>query len=419
MAIGIDITAIERFRLMKDLDRFAKRVLSDREMHYWQSNGSRPETIAGFFAAKEAVGKALGQGNLLGFKNICIDHHESGQPFILLYHQAKDLAHKLGYGYFDVSISHDGAYAVAVAKGEKMNIIQERYVEELAQRLLRRDPSGHKGHYGRVGLIGGMSDMTGAIGMAAISAARTGSGVVHAIVPKKSQVLVAAQAQEIITHGIEDEGTGRFIEAGLEDILPVIQDLDALAIGTGMGRGPEVRAVVAGIIDHYKKPIVLDADALNVLAGNLDIISKKHQPLVITPHEMEMARLTGQDVKDVHNDRVKCAGDFAQEHKVIVLLKGRDSIITEDDLMYFINPTGNPGMATGGSGDILTGMICSFLGQGYDPLIATRLGAYIHGLAGDLAAEKIGQDGMIASDIIAQVPLVLKLLQEENKRRVY
>lgn len=418
MAIGIDITAIDRFRTMKDLDRFARRLLSQGELQYWQGHGRRPETLAGFFAAKEAVAKALGQGNVLGFKNICVDHHPSGQPFVILYHQAKDLAHQLGYDYFDVSISHDGAYAVAVAKGEKMNIIQERYVDELAQRLLRRDQSAHKGHYGRVGLIGGMSDMTGAIGMAAISAARTGSGVVHAIVPKKSQVLVAAQAQEIITHGIEDEATGQFLEAGLADILPVIQDLDALAIGTGMGRGPEVRALVAGIVENYKKPIVLDADALNVLSGHLDIISRKHQPIVITPHEMEMARLMGQDVKMVHDNRVKCAQDFAQTHRVIVLLKGHDSIITEDDMMYFINPTGNPGMATGGSGDILTGMICSFLGQGYSPLVATRLGAYIHGLAGDMAAEKIGQDGMIASDIIAQVPLVLKGLQEENKYRV-
>lgn len=418
MALGIDLCAIGRIRDMKNVDSFAQRILTDVEWAYWHQNGRRYETLAGFFAGKEAVGKALGAGNTLGFKNISIDHRKGGSPFVVLYSSAAAMARQQGYQSFDISIAHDGEYAIAVAKGVQMDIIKDKYVDELAQRLLKRDHKAHKGHYGKVGLIGGMCDMTGAIGMAAISAARTGSGVVHAIVPKKSQALVASQAREIITHGIEDGGSGAFIKAGIKDILAIIPDLDALAIGTGMGRAPEVIEVIEAIIEYYKKPIVLDADALNALVDHLDIITKKHQTIVITPHEMEMARLIGKDVKTVHNNRIQVAGDFAQKHRVIVLLKGPDSIITEDDMMYYFNPTGNPGMATGGSGDILTGIICSFLGQGYPPFIATRLGAYIHGLAGDLAAEKLGEDGMIASDIIANLPLVLKMLHEENRRRV-
>ena len=165
-------------------------------------------------------------------------------------------------------------------------------------------------------------------------------------------------------------------------------------------------------LDNFNKPIVIDADGLNYLSLNMSKLPSKHK-LVLTPHEMEMARLTKKSVKEIRKEREKIAFDFANKHKLVLVLKGHNTIVTNGKEIY-INNTGNSGMATGGSGDVLTGIITCLLGQNYDLFSAAKLGVYIHGIAGDFAKDKYGEDSLIASDIINNLPRAIKLIRESN-----
>lgn len=269
-----------------------------------------------------------------------------------------------------------------------------------------RDEHSHKGDYGRVLILGGSRGMAGAPALAGMACLRSGAGLVSLAVPACVQPTVAAYYPAYTTHALPDDGQLLTAEAA-PAISALLGEADAAAIGPGLGRGEAVTRLVAQTV-NCAKPLVIDADGLNALAALGEGRPQPNGPRVLTPHAGEFARLAGGPLFDPNDDaeRLDRGGALARAFggpRSVVLLKGPRTVVTDGD-RYAINPTGNPGMATGGSGDVLTGVITSLLAQGLGAFEAARLGSYVHGLAGDLAAAKLGQIGMTAVDLIDFLP---------------
>lgn len=279
-------------------------------------------------------------------------------------------------------------------------------------RIPRRDPDAHKGSFGSVLVAGGSRDMSGAVVLAGQSALRSGAGLVFIAVPASVQQSVAARTTCCLTRGLPETEEGALDAAGFAPLMESIRAADAAAIGPGMGRHPATAALARRVVREASVASVVDADGLNAVAEDPSVLKEAQAPRVLTPHPGEMARLCGlEGAKDVQANREAVAAGFAREHGCVVLLKGRGTIVT-DGRKRFVNATGNPGMATGGSGDVLTGIVAALLAQGFGPFEAAALGAHAHGLAGDLAAERVGQTSLIASDILDALPEAFKRLSE-------
>lgn len=401
MKPGIDIVTIDRIRKLAKHPQFMEKVFTEKEQLYIMNAPNAEERMAGFFAAKEAISKALGTGiGKLSFLDMEIDHTENGEPFVCF---TKDMDEEV-----DISISHERDVAVAIAMRKRQRNSFELN-RDLCMSLLTRDFRGYKTQYGKIAVIGGSLTMPGAVGLALHAAFRSGSGLVVAVVPKSIAPVVQMMVKEAIVYGIEDRGRGFFPAGSGNEIAKRLQGFDCVAIGPGMGRDSGMPLFLRDLVESLDVPLVLDADALYALAQDRDILRGKSQSCVITPHEQEMARLTGHPLQEIRLDREKIAREFAEMYSTYVVLKGKDTIVT-DGVVHFLNSTGNPGMATAGSGDVLTGMICAMIGYGYKHFLAVRLAVYLHGLAGDLAAGEKGEDGMMASDIVEAVPYALKMM---------
>jgi NAD(P)H-hydrate epimerase len=268
----------------------------------------------------------------------------------------------------------------------------------------------HKGDFGRILLIGGSQGMAGAMGLAGMAALRSGAGLVRLAVPAVIQSTVASYEPSYTTIALPHDTNGRIAATALEKLRDAIHDATVVAIGPGLGRSSELTELVAQLYREISQPLVIDADGLNALAELGEKFPLPNGPRVLTPHPGEFARLLKIE-KVAAEQREMLARDFARTQRVVVVLKGRSSIIT-DGKSLFHNTTGNPGMATGGTGDVLTGVIAALVGQGLSPLDAARLGTHVHGLAGDLAAEKLGQVGLIASDLIDFLPLAFQAIRK-------
>jgi NAD(P)H-hydrate epimerase len=277
----------------------------------------------------------------------------------------------------------------------------EDLTETPLPRLEARRPDSNKGDYGRALLIGGARGMSGAIALAGKAALRSGAGLVTLAVPQSVQDVVASIEPSYMTAGFPDED-GQFQSLASNRITESIgQNATAIGLGPGIGRCNHVIEFVARLYSELSAPAVVDADALFALAQKPEIISRVPGPRVLTPHPGEFERLTGN--KPEGKERIEAAASFARNSRVIVVLKGHYTVIT-DGHRFALNRTGNPGMATGGSGDVLTGVITALLCQHLEPFDAARLGVHVHGLAGDLAAEQLGQVSLIASDLIDYLP---------------
>ncbi len=264
-----------------------------------------------------------------------------------------------------------------------------------------RPADGHKGTFGRVLIIGGSRGMSGAPSLAGLGALRGGAGLVYVAVPHEILPIVASIEPSYLTIPLAThEETGSLSVAALPTLKQACDGKEAIAIGPGLGltRDTITITIVTTLYREIVQPMVVDADALNALAAQPEALKQSAGPRVFTPHPGEFARLLGIDIASVQGQREKLAAEFAKAHSVIVLLKGPRSIITDGERMA-INLTGNSGMATGGTGDVLTGLITALLGQGMLPFEAAQLGAHLHGLAGDLAAVELSQPGLIASDL--------------------
>ena len=267
---------------------------------------------------------------------------------------------------------------------------------------IRRRES-HKGDYGKVLLLCGSEGLTGAARLAAKAALRTGSGLVYLGVPEKIYPIIAAGAGSEIVFPLPCDSAGRLCMASLPVIEQRLDGMDAVLLGPGLGRSDELTQLVQELLGLCRVPLVLDADGINAVAGHIDSLRGCACPVILTPHDGEFARMGG-DLKA--GDRTCCAMQMARRTQAILLLKGSRTIIT-DGLNTYVNHTGNPGMATGGSGDVLAGMIVSLLGQHIMPLEAAAAAAYLHGAAGDLAAKTLGEYGMVPEDLLLQIPRLL------------
>lgn len=265
-----------------------------------------------------------------------------------------------------------------------------------------RKETAHKGDFGRVLLLCGSRGYTGAAWFAAMGALRCGSGLVYLGVPESIYAIEAVKLNEPIVFPLPEED-GKVSSAAIPGIRKLLPSMDAVLIGPGLGVSEGTTTVVRSVLKDYFGPVVVDADGINVLAQHMDVLRERQFPTILTPHPGEFSRIGG----NVCADRKTAAMAFAKENHCILVLKGHGTIITDGNQCY-INPTGNPGMAVGGSGDVLAGMIVSFLGQRLDPLQAAACGAYLHGAAGDLCAKEKGQYGMLPSDMVEVLPRLLK-----------
>ncbi|MDN5345460.1 MAG: ADP-dependent NAD(P)H-hydrate dehydratase / NAD(P)H-hydrate epimerase [Clostridia bacterium] len=264
-----------------------------------------------------------------------------------------------------------------------------------------REVSGHKGLYGHVLAVGGSPGLTGAITLAATAALRAGAGLVTAAVPRGLQGILEMKTTEVMTCPLPETPGGSLSRDALDPILERLAGgCNVLALGPGLSRDPATMELVKELLPRLQGPAVVDADALNALATDTSILTGDHAPLVLTPHPGEMARLLGTTAARVQEDRLEVARKYAREWQAVLLLKGARTIIAWPDGQAYINPTGNPGMATAGSGDVLTGIVAGLMAQGLEPGVAAALGAYWHGAAGDAAARQKGQYSLLAGDII-------------------
>ena len=298
-------------------------------------------------------------------------------------------------------------------------------------RFLKRQSEANKGDFGHVAVIAGSRNMAGAPSLVAHGAQRAGAGLVTVLTADSAQPILAAKLSEQMTLPLP-EVDGAIAEAAFEKIAQFAEKATVLCVGPGMGQHPQTVALIHRIITEIKKPLVLDADGLNALAQNPDIIEKREDnlrcTLILTPHPGEAGRLLGTSADEVQSNRLESLRELARKYRAIVVLKGRYTLTGDASGKVYINTSGNPGMATGGSGDTLTGILGGLLSQAlapdkksdnaketpptFSPLAVTALAVMLHGMAGDLAAEQRGQVGLIAGDIIEALPLAIRRLEE-------
>jgi ADP-dependent NAD(P)H-hydrate dehydratase / NAD(P)H-hydrate epimerase len=277
------------------------------------------------------------------------------------------------------------------------------------RRKFKRSPEAHKGDFGHVLVIAGSLGKTGAAGMTAQSALRVGAGLVTLAVPSTCLAIVAGQSLELMTEPLEATEAGsistKAFDYGKTEAL--LQGKDVLALGPGLGRHPETVEFVRRLVSQSSLPLVLDADGINALSESLDAVNGRQRIFVMTPHPGEFARLLGTSVESVQNNRVELCRQFAQKHHVHLVLKGHRTIYASPSGQLYVNSTGNPGMATGGSGDVLTGILAGLIGQSLAGAASLEeaiiLGVYLHGLAGDLAKQVLGEHSLMASDIMTNI----------------
>ncbi len=415
--IGIDILEIDKVNSLMSRDRFFERVFTQEEMVYLQEKKMSRQTIAGLYAAKEAVAKMFGLGIAkgLGFKDIEVLHDENMAPYLNLKKKIiRKLMDKRAIKDVCLSISHDGDKVVAVASANLYED-QENSPEidkEMAGLLPERNPFYNKYDYGKVLIIGGKQGMGGAITLAAKASLRSGVGITCVLVPDSISQSLSYKLTEVIIHSQKSDPKGEFSPVEKDKFLDFINGFDAVAIGPGMGQNLAAKRMLELIIENYEGPLVIDADGINVLSKEVEIADLKKN-IYITAHEMEFARISGYSVEEIRADRLKKAQEFVNVHDVNLLIKGPNSLII-NRRGHYINKTGNSGMATAGSGDSLTGILVGLLAR-KDSIDMLRLAAYIHGLAGDYCSQEMGEDSMLASDIINYLPRAFKDMRKEQE----
>jgi NAD(P)H-hydrate epimerase len=313
----------------------------------------------------------------------------------------------------DVVIADIGIPAEVIdgLEGPHIELLTREQIREL---LGPRSADSHKGDYGRVLIVAGSRGKTGAAHLAAMGALRSGAGLVTVATPGCCLSIVASLAPEFMTEPLAETTDGQVAGAAIERVLQFEQDV--IACGPGLGRGPGPAEFVRALLERSESPLVLDADALTVLAEEPGrLVGGEERDVIITPHPGEMARLIGSTVEEVQTNRLEVATDFATTRRVYVVLKGHRTIIATPEGRAFINPTGNAGMATGGTGDVLSGMIAAWLAQLLDAEAACRLAVFAHGAAGDLAEASEGEVAMTATDVLAHVGEALQELAGRRK----
>jgi NAD(P)H-hydrate epimerase len=312
-------------------------------------------------------------------------------------------------------VAQIGSPPAAVESAQKLQMIT---AADIAPLIGPRKTESNKGSYGHVLVVGGAVGKAGAAAMAAMAVLRAGAGLATVATAKSVLATVAGFHPEVMTEPLPETAAGTISgEAGAR-LDELAKDKSVLAVGPGISREPETAEFVRKLVEGCKTPMVLDADGLNAFEGHVERLNGKDRWLVVTPHPGEMARLAGCSVAEVQKDRLGVARKFAAEHNVMVVLKGHRTVVTGPDGEAWINPTGNPGMATGGTGDILTGMIAGVIAQNPEARFEATLAAvYLHGVAGDVMKEKVGEHSLVATDLLEGLPEAFRRARESGREK--
>jgi NAD(P)H-hydrate epimerase len=302
---------------------------------------------------------------------------------------------------------------VAVNVGCRQHLITPG---SLKKQFPDRSPTAHKGQTGHLLVLAGSPGKTGAAAMAATAAMRAGAGLVTLGIPKSLNPQLETMVTETMTVGLPETAGGALDEAAWETVVPLLKDKRCLAMGPGTGTHRSTGRLVGRLVRESRVPMVIDADGLNLIASDPAILANRQSPIVLTPHPGEMARLSGCSTADIQNDRIGHARSFARRHGVYLVLKGAATIVAQPDGIVFVNATGNPGMASGGMGDVLTGLIAGLITQGMEVGAAARAGVLLHGSAADRTAAQQAPVGYLASEVMDAIPQAMaeRLCGDDN-----
>ena len=391
--IGIDIISVSKIK--EKSDKFLRKIFTSNELSYAFKKENSYQTLAGIFALKEAVIKAYNL-DITYLKEAKIEVlHKKNRPYISINSKICEC---------DVSISHDDGKAIAVCMNNEIpNLTIENGMRNI---LPKRKKESHKGTYGKVAILGGSEGMSGSCFLSATACLRAGAGLVYLLVPSSISKILQIKSCEPIINTIDSYNL-KYNNYILDQIFGYLNDKDVLAIGPGMGTDPSLNKLIGNIINKFNGKIIIDADGLNAVAKDKSVLSKKN--IILTPHLKEFSRLTGLSISEINEERTKIAKEFAKKYEIILVLKSENTLVTDGDKLY-INKLGNPGMATAGSGDVLTGVISGLLPI-LNEFYAAKLGVYLHSLAGDLASSYLCEESLIASDIITYLPKAIRLLR--------
>jgi NAD(P)H-hydrate epimerase len=281
-------------------------------------------------------------------------------------------------------------------------------LSEIHRKWKPRKKTSNKGDFGRVFVLAGSKGLSGAAHMAGMGALKAGAGLVTVGVPGLIYLIVARREDELMVKPLPATSEGTLAYKSLKEILAFLKNQNVLALGPGLSQNPETQKLIRKLIAATKLPLVIDADALNALKGQPSLLRRCRGRAILTPHPGEFRRVFGYRISKKDSVRKKQAQAAAKRFGVIIVLKGYHTVIADPNGQVAVNPTGNPGMATGGIGDVLTGVIAALIGQKFSLWDSARFGVFLHGLAGDLAAKKIGQVGLLATDLLNYLPQAIK-----------
>jgi len=403
MVVGVDVTVVDRIAAaLRRNPRFAQRIYTDSEQRY---AAAKPERWASRWAAKEAVKKLYGSmgERMPAYKDIEVVRRRGGAPQVHVRGEPTDIA---------LSLTHDGGLAIAVAVNRVGGRRHALPVAPEGLVLAARPDDGNKGTFGRVVVIAGSKHFTGAPKLASMGAARGGAGLVEVCIPESIHAIVAAACLEVMPTPLPDAGTGVLHPDALPTIRERLKGADALVIGPGLGRAPETVSAVLDLLVGLPCPAVVDADALNIVAESGFDLQRCAQSVVITPHPAEMSRLVGKDTKAVQADRLGTAERYATTHEVVVTLKGAETVIAAPGQPSHVDRHHIVALATGGTGDVLAGLIGSLLAQGLTARDAAIAGVTVHAQAGLMVQARRGRAGALASDVVDTLPAAQELLRQ-------
>jgi len=403
--IGVDAVSVDRLALAvkRSGNGFLNKVYTPAEIAYCAGNSER---LAGRWAAKEAVIKCFdGTGICFPRRRIEVLPGSSGAPRVRLL--GSDRGARV-----EVSITHHSALAVATAHLEMPDVTDDLLPAPDAVILPDRPRDAHKGTFGTVVVLAGSLGFTGAAYLASTAAARTGAGLVRLLVADTIYPILAAKCTEVMATPVQEVAPGAVGHAAYDSVLRQLAAAEAGVVGPGLGRDRSTWRLILDLVHHVKCPLVLDADALNALADAPRSKSKLGKNRVLTPHPGEMARLTGKTIEAIGADRMGAARKAAKEWGAVVVLKGARTVVAHPDGRSSEDPHEVPALATGGTGDVLSGIIGALIAQGSDPYAAAVSGVYIHAAAGRRISQRLGESGLLAGDLLLEIPIVMNVLRQ-------
>jgi hydroxyethylthiazole kinase-like uncharacterized protein yjeF len=403
--IGVDAVSVDRIALAvsRSGPKFLNKVYTPAEQVYCAGNDER---LAGRWAAKEAVIKCFdGTGICFPRRRIEVLPASNGAPKVRL------LGENRG-AHVEVSITHHSRLAVATAHLEMPDVADNLLPAPDAVLLPDRPRDAHKGTFGTAIVLAGSLGFTGAAYLAATAAARAGAGLVRLLVGDTIYPILAAKCTEVMATPVPEVAPGAVGHAAYDSILRQLGTAEVGVIGPGLGRDSSTWRLVLDLALHARCPLVIDADGLNALAESPRSKGKLGKHRVLTPHPGEMARLTGKTIEAIAADRNGSARKAAKEWGAIVVLKGAHTVVAHPDGRISEDPHEVPALATGGTGDVLSGLIGGLIAQGSDPFSAAVTGVYIHAAAGRRIAQRLGDSGLLASDLLPEIPLVMHVLRQ-------